>query len=47
MRTRLRIPEAAGIRADLVRQNDRTVGKAAEFQLKINQADAEAQQVFR
>ena len=33
------VPQAAGIRADLVSQNDRTVSKSSKFQLKIYQND--------
>ena len=34
------VPEAAGVGADLVRQNDRATGQSAELQLEVHQRDA-------
>ena len=42
----LDVPEAAGIGADLVGQDDGTVGEAAELQLKVDELDAHLRQVF-
>lgn len=39
----LAVPQAAGVGADLVSQNDCAVGQAAEFQLKIHQSHAAGQ----
>ena len=39
-------PEAAGVGADLVGQHDGAVGQAAEFQLEVDEADVEAQQIL-
>ena len=40
------VPEAAGVRGDLVGQDDGAVGQAAEFQLKVDELDAHLAQVF-
>src|SRR5699024_3842936 len=46
MCTGLDVPETAGVRADLVSQYDGTVSGLTEFQLEVNQNDAQTQQVF-
>lgn len=40
------VPEAAGIRADLIGQHDGAVRQTAELQLEVDQTDVELQQVL-